>query len=225
MVVCACCDAEDGVLEARSVAAHAEDVLLPDVCLGHDVQGQQDGTLRRPRLAGDVSCGAAGLRLGEGNQRDAAQDGSDAGCFANVRSDVVGGDACLRQAAQREVQQRRVRVLGVALERVEGRVRRVAEVLLARVDDAVEPVLAEPALALGAGVQARGGVGEQDGDGFLGGRAGQRFGDGVAPELHAHHADGRRAGRVGHAGDVDVEGADGEVGIARRLRDEGLQDV
>ena len=66
---------------------------------------------------------------------------------------------------------------------------------------------------------------EEDGDGLFGGRAREGLGDGVAPELHAHHADGGGAGGVGHAGDVDVEGADGEVGIAGGGGDEGLEDV
>lgn len=225
VVVCARGDGEDGVFEARRRAAHAEDVFLPDVGRGHRVQRQQHRALCRPRLACDVPRGASWLRLGERDEGHAAQDGGDAGGLADVRGDVVGGDARLRQAAQRQVQQRRVGVLGVALQRLQRRVRGVPQVLLAGVDDAVEPVPAQPGFPPRAGVQVLGGVGEQDGDGLFRRRAREGFGDGVAPELHAHHAHGGGAGGVRDAGDVDVEGADGEVGIARGVGYEGLEDV
>ena len=68
-------------------------------------------------------------------------------------------------------------------------------------------------------------MGKQNGDGLFGGRTCECFRHRVAPELHAHHADGGCAGGVGHAGDVDIEGADGEVGIAGGGGDEGLEDV
>ena len=53
----------------------------------------------------------------------------------------------------------------------------------------------------------------------------ERAADIVAPELHAHGAHGGVADAVGNAGDIDVEGADGKVGVPRRGRDECLEDV
>lgn len=70
-------------------------------------------------------------------------------------------------------------------------------------------------------------MGEEDGDGFFG-RSGvgcKGLGDGVAPELDTHCTDGCITGCVGYAGDVDIERADGEVGITGLGRDEGLEDV
>jgi hypothetical protein len=43
--------------------------------------------------------------------------------------------------------------------------------------------------------------------------------------LHAHHADGGVGGGVGDAGDVNVEGANGEIGITGGWGDESLEDV
>jgi hypothetical protein len=60
---------------------------------------------------------------------------------------------------------------------------------------------------------------------FFGRRAGKGFRHCVAPELHAHHANGRGARRIGDAGDINIKGADGEVGIAGRERNEGVEDV
>ena len=97
--------------------------------------------------------------------------------------------------------------------------------MLARIDDAMEPILAEARFSARSLMQLFGSVCKKDGYRLLRRRAGKRFRHGVAPELHAHHANGGGARCVGDKGDVDVEGADGEVGIAGRGWDEGLEDV
>lgn len=66
---------------------------------------------------------------------------------------------------------------------------------------------------------------QQYGYWFLWRGAGQRLCYSVPPELHPHHADGGRTCRVGHTSDINIEGANREVGISRRLRYECLQDV
>ena len=172
-----------------------------------------------------MSCGTAWLGLRERDQRDATQHGSDARCLSNMTCDVVCCYARLRERREGEVHERAIRILGIRLEGAESRVRRVPQILLARVDNAVEPVLAQPTLAVGAVVQVLSSVRKQDGNRLFWRRAGERFRHRVPPELHAHHADGGCACCVCHAGDVDVEGADGEVGIAGGLGDEGLEDV
>ena len=66
---------------------------------------------------------------------------------------------------------------------------------------------------------------EENGYGLFGRRAGERFGDVVAPELKAHGADGGGGDGVSDAGGFDIEGADGEVSRLGRRGDEGLKDV
>jgi hypothetical protein len=58
---------------------------------------------------------------------------------------------------------------------------------------------------------------------FLWWRPSERTVDSVTPELHAHGSDGGIADVVCDPGDVDVEGADREIGISRRGRDERLK--
>lgn len=50
-------------------------------------------------------------------------------------------------------------------------------------------------------------------------------GNSVAPELVAHAANRDGGGGFGDAGELEVEGADGEVSGADRAREEGGEDV
>lgn len=59
------------------------------------------------------------------------------------------------------------------------------------------------------------------GDGF----EGEGGGDGVAPELVAHAANGDGGGNIGDAGKFEVEGTDGEVGGAEMRGEECGEDV
>jgi hypothetical protein len=74
-------------------------------------------------------------------------------------------------------------------------------------------------------MQGFGSVREQNGYGFFRRRASKCFRHCVAPELHAHHANGGGARCVGDSGDINIEGSNRKVGIAGRRRDEGLQDM
>jgi hypothetical protein len=57
-------------------------------------------------------------------------------------------------------------------------------------------------------------LGQQYSYRFFWWRARQCLRYGIPPELHAHHANGGGACGVCHAGDIDVEGSYGEIGIA-----------
>lgn len=63
---------------------------------------------------------------------------------------------------------------------------------------------------------------QQNGDWLFWWGSCERFGYGIPPELHAHHADGGCACSISDAGDIDIEGADSEVSIAGGLWYEGL---
>lgn len=113
----------------------------------------------------------------------------------------------------------------------EGGVGGVGGVFLARGDYAEEPGLVECGLDGAAAVLflllLQGGEdgGEEGGDGLFGGGEGEGGVYSVAPELVAHTADGGGGGGVRDAGELEVEGADGEVGGAEGGREEGGDDV
>ena len=211
-------DLEHGVLQAVGPGSRAEHVLLAQSRPRHDVQRQHHGALPRPRaLLRDrgPEAGVVGVAAGRGREREqgqAAQDGGDAHRLADVRGDVVGRERAQRQRLQGQVQQRRVRVLGVPLQGVQGGVRAVVEVLLPRRDDAREPALGQAGAAGGALRQILQGRREEDGDGLLGRCALERASDVVPPELKAERADLGRRYRVCYPRDLEVEGSDCEVG-------------
>lgn len=126
---------------------------------------------------------------------------------------------------QRQVEERGISGLGVFLQRVEAGVGRVGEILFPRGDDAHEPALAQPRVAVRSRGEKLEHVREEDGDGLLGRPAGKGGGDVVAPELEAEGADVGRGDGVGDAGDFEVEGADGEVGQLGGRGDEGQEGV
>ena len=68
-------------------------------------------------------------------------------------------------------------------------------------------------------------MGEEDGDGLLWRCAGKGFVDVVSPELHTHGTNGGVGDGVGDASYVDVECADGEVGVSRSWGNERLESV
>ena len=138
---------------------------------------------------------------------------------------MVGCDGGERQSGEGEVEERGVGVLGVFFQRVEACVRPVVEVLFAGGDDAQEPRFAHAGAAIGAGGKVVEDVGEEDRDGLFGRVSREGARDIVAPELEAHGCDGGVGGRVGHAGDFEVEGADAEVGGLGGGRDKGEEGV
>ena len=61
--------------------------------------------------------------------------------------DMIRRETSLWDCRERKIQHGAIRVLGILFQRGERGVRRVGQVLFARGDDAVEPVLAEARLA------------------------------------------------------------------------------
>lgn len=185
VVVCARGDREDGVAQPGGVAAAAEDVLLAHAGGVHDVEREPDTPLLILALLLPRRTGLRGRDCaGERDKWQPAQHGGDALRLADVRGQVVGGDARERQRGQREVQQRGVRGLGVGLERSEVTKRRVGLVRLARGDDAQRPRTGQARRAVCAPGERGGCAGEQRGDGLArrGEGRNERLRDGVAPE-------------------------------------------
>lgn len=94
--------------------------------------------------------------------------------------------------------------------------------LCSRVDYTQQPILAKLCFPIAILVQGLCCVGEEYGGGLLARCTGERGGDCISPELHAHCPNGGMRGGVCHAGGVYVEGTQGEVGISSVKGDEWL---
>ena len=164
-------------------------------------------------------------RRGERYEWQTAENSDDTGGFADVAGDVVGCQRRERKGLEGEVQERRIRVFGIPLPRLETRIGRITQILLALGNDAQEPRFTHPGIAAAAVGEVVQDVREENGDGLLGRGAGEGLGDVVAPELEAHRANGRGGDGVGYAVGFDVEGADGDMGGLGGGAEEGLESV
>ena len=86
----------------------------------------------------------------------------------------------------------------------------------------MQPSLAQTTPSLSALIQRGRRCGEEDRNRFLFRIERKRVGDGIAPKLAAKGANLRRGRAIGDTSDVDVEGAQSDVGVACGRRDEGL---
>lgn len=145
-------------------------------------------------------------RRGKREQRDPSQYRNDAGGFPDVGSDMIGRHGLQGQCGESEVGERGVCVLGVLFQAIEGRVRGVGRMLLARGDETEKAGGSQG--GVGIALQDRR---EEDGDWLFHGREGECRGDGGAPELIAHAKDGRGGRGVRDASEFEIEGADGEM--------------
>lgn len=111
-------DRENGVTKAPRLRAIAEDILLSQTSLGHDVQREGDGAVaRRTHITGELGLVGMGVRrAGEGQEGKTAQDGGDSGRFADMGGDMVCRQTCHRKGLECEVEKSAVCVLCVVLQ-------------------------------------------------------------------------------------------------------------
>lgn len=130
------------------------------------------------------------------------------------------------EGGQGRVHESRVGILGVFLEGSQTREGTVAHVLLPRVDEALQPELDGAGAGVGGDLaELLQGLVQQDHDGLLRRAPGEGAVDGVAPELHAHLADGGVRDELGEAHELEVEGADRIVGVLPGFGDEVANQV
>lgn len=142
-----------------------------------------------------------------------------------MRRDMVGRNRRHRHGGEGEVHEGGIGILSIGFEGGDIGVRVVRQGMFPRIDHAHEPSFAYRRLSLRSGLQVGDGCGEEEGDGFLRRRRGEGFGDGFAPELQAHEADGVGGGSVGDHGERDVQSTESEVHCLSGARDEGIEGV